>query len=123
MAKEFDPTKPCATVDGRKAKVMAVDVDGGNDGPLIAARIANRVAALGEYIALFYPNGSAFGFDAQEGLVNVPEKIVRYVNWYETGNSAFVTSYASRRDAENAAAGWHRIACIRVEFEEGQFDE
>ena len=48
-----------------------------------------------------------------------PKKIVRYWNYYSSGGAA---SHDTRAAADEAA-GPHRIACLRIEFHEGQYDE
>ena len=61
-------------------------------------------------------------------MTEQPTKIVMWLNVYPTTGfyeSFFkygVYPYASREAADEHAAGG-RIACIRVEFEEGQLDE
>lgn len=49
-------------------------------------------------------------------LMNVPETKVRYTNVYSRSNN-----FNSRSEADNYA-GPDRIACIRSEYKEGQFD-
>ena len=48
-----------------------------------------------------------------------PKKVVAYLNLY-TGGEAVLYSDRSTADQSSAIG---RIACIRVEFEEGQFDD
>ena len=50
-------------------------------------------------------------------LINVPKKRVMYVNIYREREDLF---YSSEFPLE---AGVERIACIRVEYTEGQFDD
>lgn len=45
--------------------------------------------------------------------------IVRYINMYKNNTNY---SYSDRINAD-CGGGSNRIACIRVEFEEGQFDD
>jgi hypothetical protein len=52
--------------------------------------------------------------DSEFDLVNLPTTIVRYFNVYPQ-------SYTSRERADWSACG-ERLACIRVEFREGQYD-
>lgn len=53
---------------------------------------------------------------------NVPEKRVRYVNFYDVNYHA--CEYSSRELADAGQNRNHRrIACVRVEYEEGQFDD
>lgn len=53
-------------------------------------------------------------------LVNVPQKHVRYVNMYNDDGSG--SAWMTKQAADQGAASI-RIACVRVEFTEGQFDE
>lgn len=55
-------------------------------------------------------------------LENVPEKHVRYFNVYARGYCGVSRLKESRAEAD-AVAGNGRIACVRVEFEEGQYDD
>ena len=55
-------------------------------------------------------------------LENVPEKHVRYFNVYTYGDGEILRPKESRARAD-AVAGNGRIACVRVEFEEGQYDD
>jgi len=52
-------------------------------------------------------------------LVEVKEKKVMYVNVYDDGE---LIRHVSSKSANNEASST-RIACVRVEYEEGQFDE
>ena len=57
----------------------------------------------------------------EHDLINVPEKRVMYVNVFSDDYSY---SYATRKEAdEDDYVGNSRIACIRIEYTEGQFDE
>jgi hypothetical protein len=49
-----------------------------------------------------------------------PKKIVKYVNLYKDGSAG--CSSSSRREADELAEYDYRVACIRVELEEGRFD-
>lgn len=53
-------------------------------------------------------------------LINPPQKEVRYVNVYPPDE--FSRTYFTRQDADTLANN-KRIACIRIEFTPGQFDE
>ena len=55
-------------------------------------------------------------------LENVPEKHVRYFNVYTCGDGE-VSRFNESRARADAVAGNGRIACVRVEFEEGQYDD
>ena len=51
-----------------------------------------------------------------------PEKKVGYVNIHPTGVPTGVV-YASRKDADHFADHNTRVACVRIEYEEGQYDD
>ncbi len=57
------------------------------------------------------------GFTPFDLVVVVPKKHVQYLNFYL--NYAF--AYSSRTEADKGAFS-NRLACLRVEFEEGRFD-
>lgn len=56
--------------------------------------------------------------DSDYNLINVPEKHVRYINFYSGG----IGAHEDRKAADKVATA-SRIACIRIEFEDGQFDD
>ncbi len=67
-------------------------------------------------------------FDAKEatemvkymlGGVNVPEKRVMYINMYD----GWAAAGESTRKLADESANKKHLACIRVEWQEGQFDE
>ena len=113
---KFDPTKPVQTRDGRKARIIATDaVD--PIYPIVALvtqkageERPERYTSTGRY----YSDGDIL---RPTDLVNVPEKHVRWVNVYPDRNCR--TVYGARYGAD-AGASDDRIACIRIEFEEGE---
>ena len=119
MEKKFDPTKPVQLRDGRPARVYATDAEGdypihgayqGYDGTwIVGAWCTNGLCALEQIM------------DRNErfDLVNVPEKIVQYLNVYPSNDGY---AYPTREQADRAATKG-RIACPRVEFGTGQFDD
>jgi|SRR5215471_6757454 len=117
--KPFDPTKPVQTRDGRVAEIVRTNVDH-PDYPILAL-IRSRE---GRQEGVQYTNeGRRYGSGHVNGtdLVNVPEKIVRWVNFYPIG-SHYSGCHISRETADKEATR-ERIACRRIEFIEGQFDE
>lgn len=98
--KPFDPTKPVQLEDGTPARIVCADRKGG----------CPIVALIGEQervLTFEYDGSSPYGT-----LVNVPEKHVRWVNIYPSAQET--------REGADAQAHTDRIACIRVEFEEGE---
>jgi len=116
----FDPTKPVQTRDGNKARIICSDRLAGQS---VVALIEHCGS---EIIAWFYANGrsNSDNIDRPGDLVNVPEKHVRWVNFYHLYDGGVHTTYKSRKEADKGEFVNHnRIACKRIEFEEGQFDE
>jgi hypothetical protein len=111
----FDPTKPVQTRDGSEAEILATDMGGKYP---IAIRVKHgdvwKVGSRTEE-GLFYYDGMVRPAD----LINIPENHVAYLNMYRHGGGGV---HRTRMQADNRAAE-HRIACVRVKFEEGQFDD
>jgi hypothetical protein len=112
-AKRVDWGKPIQTRDGRQARRIGV-----LDQHYLAAR--NVVAARSmdgscEYLLLATDLGAVNGSDCD--IVNAPQKHVRWVNIYETqcGEHFFKS-----REAADQHAHHTRIACVRIEFTEGE---
>jgi hypothetical protein len=136
--KPFDPTKPVQTRDGRKARIICTDYKNGQDS-IVAAITRSK---CDEEMLLTYSSKGWYQFDeeSQYDLVNIPEKITGYVNVYRgnipekitgyvnvyrgnvTGHIQFSVVRPSAVSADNEQM-LHRIARVKVEFEEGQFDE
>jgi hypothetical protein len=112
----FDPNKPVQTRDGRPARIVCTDKK--SEHPIVALIIEKDGF---EAVRSYLENGSYDGVtkDGRLDLINVPEKIVRYLNAYPSGESY---SYKSRKEADVGATSF-RMACFRVEFTEGQFDD
>ena len=104
-------------IDGRgqRHRVVCVDATTEADGyPVIGINDAGGVST--------FTSRGAYQVDHQSEYDLVREvkvKQVRYVNIYPNGT---VFDHKSKRDAENGA-GTSRLACIRVEYEEGQLDD
>jgi hypothetical protein len=72
----------------------------------------------------------AQGFEGNSPLYKIieewkePKSGVRYMNVYNRGNYETIGLGNSRQDADNNAEDkTNRIACVRVEWKEGQFDD
>lgn len=101
-------------IDGRGQRHRVVCVDGGAYFPVIAVNDNGDVYTFTSEGA-FYTRA-----DTELDLVReAKEKQVRYINIYQDG-TAF--AYKSQQGAELCASP-NRLACIRVEYEEGQFDD
>ena len=115
---KFDPTKPVQTRDGRKARRADVNLEN-KIYPLCFIIEKQRGIEEPETYTeqgKFYSDG---GFSVLD-LINIPEKHVRYMSIYNKDDSSVL--YKSRKQADSNA-GEGRSACIRIEYEDGQFDE
>lgn len=117
MGETFDPTKPCTTRNGRPARIVCTDRKL-HGGPIVALYIDE---SGGEQIASYTPDGNLWcRNDRRYDLINIPEKIEGWVNFYDSGEGSFRGySYPSRADADRTAKD-ERIACIKISFTEGE---
>ena len=111
MGKEY------RTRDGCPVRVLAVDVK--NEKYPVLALIPE---GAGELSITFTEDG--FRWEGREkdilDLVPVPKKHVWWINFYNN-RTDFVVHFS--KEEADAYASKGRTACVRVEFEEGQFDE
>lgn len=101
------------TRDGRKVRIIEADC-GYKDSPILA-QIENALPAT------WLSDGRAFlnGTCEYSDLVNIPEKRVVWVNVYE--NCMVGEGYKSKELADQNQSKFNaRIACVRVEFTEGE---
>lgn len=110
--KKFDPSKPVQTRDGKKARIICTDRYGMY--PIVVLVTENGQENM-------YTVNSTGKFGAGEyDLVNIPEPpIVTYINVYSNGRG----SVKSSRETADIVAGLDRVACVRLEYREGQFDD
>ena len=94
---------------GRPARIICTDRVG--ERPIVALIMEDDGSA--EWCSYFPSDGEGRGLVS---LRNVPEKHVRWVNFYPYGCAG---KHRTRDEADDFAAE-DRIACIRVEFEEGE---
>lgn len=115
----IDLTKPVQTRDGRKVRVLCTDRKGSSNS------IVGLIVLEGgkEYVQTWEANGNfVTSGDAPADLINVPDKRVVWVNMYP--GPIMSAEASSRKQADNNATNNdRREACIRVEYEVGQFDE
>lgn len=106
----IDLTKPVQTRDGRKARVICTDMEGGSE--RIVALITNRSG--GEHPLSYFKNGSYYNDDDSNNtdLINTPEEL--WVNVYPDGEAQ---THSTRDRADNMATN-DRIACLK--FTEGE---
>lgn len=113
----FDYTKPARTKEGREARFIGKIEN--KTYPLVFAvkdfdgiEVADTYTLDGGY--------NHTGIKTCDDLENIPEKHVRYINVYSLDNTFVVKRTREEADED---ADEDRTACIRVEFEDGQFDE
>lgn len=116
MNNKIDFSKPVQTRDGRKARVICTDK---KDSRSVIALIEGDDGGT-ESVYVYYTDGrGSLALEYTFDLINVPEKIVGYVNIYPNRYN----QYHKDKGTADACASKARIACIKVEGVEGQFDE
>lgn len=104
------------TKGGKRARVYATDAGGVY--PIHGAILDGVVWAVQSWTAT---GREHVGVD-NNGLDLMPPTRVRWLNVYEAPHSEpFGNLYISRQTADRHGEG--RIACIRIEYSEGQLDE
>ncbi len=114
----IDWTKPCELTDGRKVRVLASDVKHEKYSVVCAVDSGEW-----EEVRTYTADGKFRFGDDGPSIRNVPESGVRYVNVYAKHKSYYGPCvHESRPQADAAEAQEGRIACVRVEYTEGQMD-
>ncbi len=119
---KLDPTNPLQTAvqtrHGSPARIICVDRKCG-DGFAIVALVAEKNS---ECISFYRPDGKYYDqleTQSSHDLINVPRKHVKWINFYP----ATSFSYSNREAADLASqtsSAYERIACVKVEFTEGE---
>ena len=112
--KPFDPNKPCRTRNGLSVRILTEQVEG--DKPLICVLSTEAGKPWG--VRLYPMDGRVLGTEEHaRDLVNLPEKVVRWVNVYlDKEPDGYGGQFHRTEDEANSIAGPRRIACVRVEF-------
>lgn len=120
----LDINKPVQTRDGKPARILCTDKKGNL--PILA--LFGEDDRVGVY-TMYGDFAENLGLEHPLDLINVPEKHVRYINVNSNQGNSVVEqccmiggTYATSDEANEWKTA-ARIACIRVEFKEGQFDE
>lgn len=110
---KLDLTKPVKTRGGREARIYSTDGGGGYPvhGAIYIEEKKQWVQATWTLDGYYTVNNRVGSCD----LVNVSKKITRWINFYR---HSYVT-HSSREAADSVADTSRRIACVKVEFEEG----
>lgn len=113
--KPLDITKPMQTRNGWEAKLICNDLAGNSP---LGVRIKRQDGT--EFVTSRLIDGRCWDHTTSDfDIINVPTKIVRYLNFYGPEHCFM---YDTRPEADEHSSP-NRIACIRVEFTEGQFDD
>ena len=110
----FKPGETYKTRDGREARVYAVD--GRGDFSVHGAILDKDGWSPAEWTK----SGRHYGPEMVGPYDLMPPKRELWVNVYDSGAVSY--GFVCRDDADESA-GKYRIARIRVEFQEGQFDD
>lgn len=109
----IDWTKPVQTRDGRKVVIYCTDAPG-------TERVHGRVEGSGWPLSWQADGAYKCGGASSLDLINAPEpKRVAWVNLYPDQHGS---AYKTKAEADEFCAH-NRIACVRVEWSPGQFDE
>lgn len=114
---KLDLSKPVQTRDGRKARIICTDRKGHGhfDSLTIVALVKYDDA---EVVHVYRQDGKSIDEGERSfDLINVPAKHVRWVNFYPHPHAP--CEHATREAADYAALK-ARIACVKVEFAEGE---
>lgn len=104
----FDYKKPFTTADGRKARLLADDLN--NSHQLVVA--VDRGGA-GEHVRIYRKDGTTYSLCAagvEDTLVNIPEREEFFINVYVAG---MIERYSSRQNAKDEQV-YGAIGVMRV---------
>lgn len=117
LDKPLDLTKPVQTRDGRKVLLLGVLKKSRTSYPLITVVTQpNGEEVLETYTLQGYATLASSNGENSRDLVNVPEKHQAWINLYPHGGGSLHTS----RERADSHALCNRIACVKVEYTEGQ---
>lgn len=117
--KPLDLTKPVQTRDGRSVRIIETNFKGYSDTLTIVAIVWDSTVNQ-EVIHLYTPDGKTNN-NSKWDLINIPEKHTRWINIFPTGHNS--ENYKTKEEADRIYNGVNiskRIACIKIEFEEGE---
>ena len=112
----LDLTKPVQTRDGRAARIIATDRESAYY-PVVALVERKGISQKETLATLTIDGREVKGVSGPNDLINIPEKHVRWVNLYPDSNTS--RDHQSRKSADDRA-GPRRIACLKLEFTEGE---
>ena len=111
MALIFIEENRCQTRAGKTVRILCTDQ------PYNGCEVVGVVDAI-PYVWSWRGEYGDEGQEHDMDLVEIPKLQIRYLNIYKDRSSI----YGSRKEADRQS-GNSRVACIRIEFRDGQFDE
>jgi hypothetical protein len=110
----LDLTKPVTTRDGQPVTILKTDLKTTTGYTILGYATAKDGT---QTVRVWDPQGRvSYGRETNHDLVNVPSVIKGWINIYNDGDCLL---HSSKETADRLGAS-SRIACIYVEFEEGQ---
>ena len=114
MNKQFDPTKPCQTRGGDPVKILTTDALGD-----LSIYYQNEKTKI-VFAAL--ANGHLWkGGVSHHDLINIPQKLVGWVNIYKRVDAVdpgfYITTYATEAKARSFSDGPDYIETRKIEVE------
>ena len=116
--KELNPNKPVQLRDGRQVRNVCWDFRRLDGSICISGIVACETYDLS---MTWCKDGRRYAdsqFDKVNDLINVPERIERWVNVY--GEGAIVQLHETKEMADKYASKQGRIACIKISFTVGE---
>ena len=108
----IDMNKKYKTRSGLPVRILCTNAGGKYP---IAGLIDNKS------VFQWLPNGRcAFSSQSDNDLIEVKEKKVMWVNVYKNGSTAVYLSRVHADDCQHAFGSGNRIACVKVEYEDGE---
>ena len=115
----FNPNRPVQFRRApEKVRILATDLKTDDNRPIV---IAIMGPSGRETVAIRYADGRIYsGANNPYDLVNVPKKYEVWINFYDDEDGGYDSySYSSQAIADESADST-RIACVRVEFTDGE---
>jgi hypothetical protein len=110
--KKFDPTKPCQTRGGDPVKILTTDAYGNL--PIYFQNERTKV------VSASFANGRAFeGMYCMEDIINIPQKLVGWVNIYkgDVDTGFYIKTYATEAKARSFSDDPDYIETRKIEVE------
>jgi len=121
MTLKLNPDNPLSTPvqtrDGRKARLICVDKKNA-DGYVLVVLVTDVEDRNNEYTHWYQEDGKVDKHNtcsSPSDLINVPVKHTGWVNIYRKASRIYPT-----KEEADSCSGSDRIACIKIEFEEGE---